>query len=361
MRRPARSPEGLARQHDELIRAATELPEPALTQFLATGITGLVREGNRTPDRARRLFLDAEAAGVHVMPVQPYSPIPDTRQLPPSLWTRPFDLRDTIDLRVAEQRAWLETVGPWMAELADVPADGRDADGTFYWLNRWFPPVDARVSYALMRQHQPKLVIEVGGGYSTMIAARAAARNGRTEVITIEPQPRPALRKGLAGMRLIEAPLESVDPALFDRLGDGDMLFIDSSHSGRIGSDVTHAFFNVFPRLAPGVFVHIHDIFLPWDYPSSWALDRRTFFTEQYLLQAFLMFNGAYEIQWLSSLLMRDHIDDVARHLGPLPRPEDYAASASHDAALMRRREALGDPQPSSAWIRRQAARITHD
>ena len=88
-----------------------------------------------------------------------------------------------------------------------------------------------------------------------------------------------------------QVPLET-----FDRLGSGDVLFVDTTHTVKVGSDVNHILLEVLPRLAPGVVVHLHDIFLPYEYPKVWLEDYGLYWTEQYLLQAFLAFNSGYEI-----------------------------------------------------------------
>lgn len=97
---------------------------------------------------------------------------------------------------------------------------------------------------------------------------------------------------------LIQKPMEQVPSELFRQLDENDILFIDSSHVVKIGGDVNYAFLEVIPRSKKGVIVHIHDIFLPEEYPKGFVFERRRFWSEQYLLQAFLSFNSAFEILW---------------------------------------------------------------
>lgn len=356
MRARRRSLAGLDRRHQAVVRAAEQhLGEAELVRFLSATVAGLARIGFSRPERDARMFYQAEAAGAHLLPVHYYSPIPDSGSIPEATWQRPFDFGDSIDLRVEAQLELISELSRWMPELADVPLFEREAAGGFHWLNRWFPPQDARAYYGLLRRYRPRLVVEIGGGYSTMVAARAAVRNGATEVICIEPNPSPALRAGFPGLTtLLASPLQQIPTTLFDRLQEGDVLFVDSSHAGGIGSDVNHIFFTILPRLPAGVLVHFHDIFTPWDYPRSWAKERRLFFTEQYLLQAFLMFNRDYQVLLLNSFLARAHSEPVARHLGPAPSGSDYAAAADVDPALAARRRLRGDPPPASAWLRRR-------
>jgi hypothetical protein len=134
----------------------------------------------------------------------------------------------------------------------------------------WFPTLDAVAAYVLVRQYGPKRIVEVGSGHSTRFLARAVQDAGLpTKITAIDPQPRAALT-GLP-VRFHNAILQTADPAIFAALEPGDILFIDSSHILMPGTDVDWLFNRVLPALPPGVLVHIHDIFLPDDYPADWA------------------------------------------------------------------------------------------
>jgi len=145
------------------------------------------------------------------------------------------------------------------AEKAPAPAPRFDQD--------WFPTLDAVAAYTIIRQHAPQRIIEVGSGHSTRFLARAVADAGATTTITaIDPQPRAAL----PGVDFIPAIVQTADPALFAALQPGDVLFVDSSHILMPGSDVDWLFNRILPVLPTGVLLHIHDIFLPDDYPPDW-------------------------------------------------------------------------------------------
>lgn len=105
--------------------------------------------------------------------------------------------------------------------------------------------------------------------------------------------------------------LEEVEATLFTSLSENDILFIDSSHILRIGNDVYYEYLDILPRIAPGVFVHIHDIFLPFEYPRQWVMDEYRFWNEQYLLQAFLMFNNAFKVIWAGSYMHYKNSDKL--------------------------------------------------
>jgi predicted O-methyltransferase YrrM len=164
----------------------------------------------------------------------------------------------------------------------------------------------------MIRHFQPRLIIEVGSGFSSLISAEAAAKNTNSALICIEPSPQDFLRKGLPGLRsLIEKRVEELDLEFFTQLDSNDILFIDSSHTVKIGGDVNYLFLEVLPRLKPGVIVHVHDIFFPFEYRRDWVKDERRFWTEQYLLQAFLTFNAEFEVLMCNSYLDLHYLEDV--------------------------------------------------
>jgi hypothetical protein len=140
-------------------------------------------------------------------------------------------------------------------------------------------------------------------------------------VTCIDPYPSNALRKGFPGLRsLIEEKIEDIDLEFFSQLDSGDVLFIDSSHTVKIGHDVNYLFLEVLPRLRPGVIVHVHDIFLPFEYRRDWVLDEFRFWTEQYILQAFLTFNSEFEVLLSNSYLNHYHQQELKAAFPDLSR-----------------------------------------
>jgi predicted O-methyltransferase YrrM len=252
-----------------------------------------------------------ERAGFHVVSAHFYTPLWQTEDLKPSLWdwrsrSLPFDLRAEAQLRLL---ADLRRYQPEYAKLANLanPIDGgRIGDGG------GFGPVDAELLYALVRCLRPKRIVEVGSGVSTWVAASASTENHRHgspgTLTAIEPYPAPALERGIPGLtKLIRKKLQDVDVDVFRELGAGDVLFIDSSHVHKLGSDVQHLFSNVIPALAPGVYVHFHDIFTPSEYPERWVREKRLFWNEQHILESFLAFNAEFEVVLGASYLHLAH------------------------------------------------------
>jgi hypothetical protein len=253
-----------------------------------------------------------------------YSPIPIVEELPERLWDGPSELPG-VDLRVEDALAFLE--GPLRPHLDEFrpplqPAvPGRSAwpvapsesftapggssppkdPGQFWLQNSSYESVDAEILYAMVRHLAPARVFELGSGASTHVihlAALANARDGRgLEHAILDPFPYRSSTMGpVPGVVTYPVRAEDLDPARFGALEAGDVLFIDTTHTVRTGGDVTHIFGEILPRLTQGVTIHIHDIFLPYEYPRAWVVDDRRAWAEQYLLQAFLAFNDDFEV-----------------------------------------------------------------
>jgi hypothetical protein len=186
----------------------------------------------------------------------------------------------------------------YRGELADVPREPRAGHVEFVWENNAFGGADAVAYYGLVRDLQPRRVVEIGSGWSSLLLARALARNEAScDVTLIEPEPNPELFAVLpADWDVRRSILQYADLAMFEQLGRGDVCLYDGTHCMRTGSDVNWFFFEVLPRLAPGVVVVIHDVLFPDDYYERWIYDEGLSWNEQYLLQGFLMHNGGYRL-----------------------------------------------------------------
>jgi hypothetical protein len=169
----------------------------------------------------------------------------------------------------------------------------------FYTRNSQFSWLDARALFVLLNEWQPKRMVEVGSGYSTLLTADVNRRffDGRMEFACIEPYPRPFLTSGkLRSVTLLQERVERVGLAPFERLAAGDVLFIDSSHVSKTGSDVNFLVFEVLPRLAAGVRIHFHDIHLPREYLKEWVIGENRSWNEQYVVRALLMYSPAFRV-----------------------------------------------------------------
>lgn len=192
---------------------------------------------------------------------------------------------------------------------------------------------DAAMLQAMLIHYQPRHVVEVGSGHSTAVMLDTADQHDVPARITsIEPYPRRLLatmRKGDKNVvDLHPHPVQNMHLTRFTSLGPGDVLFIDSTHVLKPGSDVAWLYLHVLPRLAPGVLVHVHDIFWPFEYPETWLRQRRDW-TELYLLRAMLTGSAMWEVVMFSSWLWREHPELIP--------------------------EGLREPGPSNIWLRKTA------
>ena len=252
--------------------------------------------------------------GYHIRPIHYYEPIPDFRTITLEKITRRREF-PAIDFRWDDQLSLLNELTAYHDELSVLEFD---------FDNGFFSGFDAAVYYSLIRHLKPQRVIEIGGGYSTQLAAKALRADGK--LICIEPYPERLNGVG-PSVELIQKRVEEIDVDFFSCLEAGDILFIDSSHAVKFGSDVCYEFLQLLPRLAPGVWIHVHDIFFPHDYPAEWLIERRMAFNEQYLLEAFLSFNEKFQITLANYWLCLDHADEAAR-LWPNARTANYGASS---------------------------------
>jgi predicted O-methyltransferase YrrM len=277
--------------------------------------------GHRDAARERVTALEDElvalrrAAGF-VPPGHFYSPIPDFETFlvdGHGLFGDPPPELPAIDLRVEEQ---LSTLRELSAALDGVVITEEPGTARYHLDNGMFAYADGTFLAGMLKLVAPRLVVEVGSGFSTAVMLDHGPPD--TEIVCVEPYPDRLL--GLMGpgdderVQIIGQPLQEVDLSLFDRLGAGDLLFVDSTHVSKLGSDVNRLVFDIFPRLAPGVIVHVHDIHYPFEYPKRWVAERRAW-NEAYLLRAFLEFNETFEIVLFGSYLQAFHTELLERRL----------------------------------------------
>lgn len=233
-----------------------------------------------------------------------------------------------IDLDEAGQLALLERF-TYADELSALPQD-KPSPAEFGYLNPMFGPGDAEIYYNLIRTYRPRRIVEIGSGNSTLMALKAIAANRSDEssyacaVTCIEPYEMPWLES--TGLTVVRERVEEVDLSRFADLAENDILFIDSSHVIRPYGDVLREFQDILPSLAPGVLVHVHDIFTPRDYPEAWLRAERRLWNEQYLLEAFLAFNSRFSVLCANNWLKHNHWDAFHRAC-PMTTPEHEPGS----------------------------------
>ncbi len=255
----------------------------------------------------RNTFRMFQRIGITVSPNHYYWPVPDFRELQARKW--PAEEEPVgLDLAFARQLEFLQTIVPQYQSEWEEDSSPFFSVG-YKYCNGFFETVDAEIAYCLVRHYKPRRIVEVGGGYSSRVLAAALDLNFkldgvRGELVTIDPHPDRFPQEALSNrVHLITQTVQNVDLDLFLNLESGDFLFLDSSHVVGIGSDVVREYLEIIPRVAGGVLIHAHDIFIPADYPREAVLHNLAFWSEQYLLQALLMFNQQFEVLWGSSCM----------------------------------------------------------
>jgi hypothetical protein len=269
----------------------------------------------------RRLVKRALArTGYAVVPTDRYaviprdfnSPLPEVDRL--DFWESPRSM-EGVDLAVDGALQLLTTrLAPHIKEFV------RPADRPGWTFSTGsYGIVDAEVLYAMVRWLRPRTIVEFGSGASShfiQMAARRNADDGRPlDHRIFDPFPFTASPLGTVTGPVVSAMrAEELDPVLIaGLLGEGDVLFVDTTHTVKTGGDVDHIFSAIIPRLVPGVWVHIHDVFLPYEYPREWVLDDRRLWAEQYLLHAFMAFNRAFRVRFPAMAVSRAAPEVLAR------------------------------------------------
>jgi hypothetical protein len=258
----------------------------------------------------------ARRAGLDVVRADFNSPIIDSRTLDRSFWDLPGELAG-VQLDLEAQLHQIEThLLPFVGELAIPVSAGADRS-QLHLDNPWYGPMDAQLLYAMLRHRRPRQVLELGSGFSSLLIDRALARNSTTGPVpvhrVVDPFPSPLLARLGREVTVQAQSAAQVPDDAFDALRAGDVLFIDTSHVVRPGGEVTRVVLGVLSRLAVGVLVHFHDIFMPFPYPRVLYDRYNVHWQEQYLVQAYLAHNSLFEVRLSNHALWRAHPERLKR------------------------------------------------
>jgi len=215
-----------------------------------------------------------------------------------------------LDLDETVMKATFDLLAPFIGSHR-FPVEKREGE-RYYINNGFFPHGDGAILAAMVAAKRPKRIIEIGSGFSTACMLDSIERNGLdTRITCVEPFP-VRLRANLtpkdaAIVKIVEAKVQATDPELYRDLEPNDILFIDSTHVMKTGSDVCFELFEILPRLKPGVIVHIHDIQYPFEYPDVWIFDKKRSWNEIYAVRAFLMYNSRFEVIYFNNYYGRAH------------------------------------------------------
>ena len=274
--------------------------------------------------RVKNLLIELDLlreAHQFVPPGHFYSPIPslvDIRQNESRLFGRPPTHLPGIDLNEKEQLELFYSFSTYYAEMPfpQYPS----VRGRFFFENPAYSYSDAVFLYCMLRHLRPQHVIEIGSGYSSAVTldTNELFFENRIRCTFIDPFPNTlqsilrnddTRRIKILPMRVQDVPLD-----LFSNLRENDILFIDSTHVSKIGSDVNYIFAEILPMISRGVYLHFHDIFYPFEYPAAWVYEGRHW-NEAYVLRAFLSFNSAFKIILFNTFLEHFHRHEFERHM----------------------------------------------
>jgi hypothetical protein len=234
-----------------------------------------------------------------------------------------------IELSIEDQLArlarWGKSLGPLLHQLREDPAINTRYLGKPYLHNGHYPTPDAEVYAALISDYKPSTIVEVGAGYSTLIARKVVASLGLpTRIVVIDPEPRTDVAN--YADEIIYRRVESL-PTHAVPVEERDILFIDTSHITRAGGDVPYLFNRLVPTLPSGVLVYVHDIFLPYDYPAAY---RKRLYTEQYVLHALLSGATRYRTVFATHYMIRWHREEMRRTFGMICGANELFYGASY-------------------------------
>ena len=292
-----------------------------------------------------KLIMAFDRMGLHVLPKHYYTPIPDLTWPDEnrSAWMGRSSLKG-IEWDLPKQFEWLKTIcEAHYGEVAGLnsynsfPA-GRTGPG--------YGPIESQVLHCYIRTHAPARIIEIGSGVSTMCMLEASALNKRdgiraSKITCVEPYPGESLRSN-KDIELIPKICQDVPLSLYEGLSSGDLLFIDSSHAVKVGSDVARIYLEIIPNLPPGVTIHIHDVYLPYMYPRD-VFSMPYWWQETTLLTALLINNPKLSVLSCLSALHYDYTDHLQRLL------TDYHPARNNEGLAVGPNS--GD-FPASLWLK---------
>lgn len=236
---------------------------------------------------------------INIVPADFYSQIPSVEDINNS-----FEYKDNNEeiynsgiFNKKNIQNFMEKIGIYVEEFSP-PKDGNiDKPKEYFWNNPAFSFFDALSYYCVLRHYKPLHVLEVGSGFSTLVADAAIKKNNIGKLTLIEPYPKAFLRELDSVDKIIESFVQEISvPDLVALVESSDIWFIDSTHTVKIGSDCLYLYLKIMPEISKDIIVHTHDIYLPFGSNKKMALNKQIFWTEQYLLYAYMLDNPKIEV-----------------------------------------------------------------
>jgi len=245
---------------------------------------------------------------VNIVPANFYSDIPLVDEIENSFEYRPGngDIFNNGLFDLVRMKKFMSEISVYASEFSPPTEECPSDNHQFYWKNPAFSYSDAMAYYCMIRHFKPAKIVEIGSGYSTIVANEALERNGSGKLILIEPYPKEFLQSLSCIDKIIRSFVQDISIDEFLALVESaEMLFIDSTHTVKIGSDCLYLYLVLMPRIDKDMIIHSHDVHLPSGMPKKQALEKHIYWTEQYLLFAYLLDNPRAEILFSSSFSHR--------------------------------------------------------
>jgi hypothetical protein len=268
----------------------------------------------------------------HLEGADPSSFVPAQRAGSVGLELRPEDQLERLD-------RWRRTCGEMFRALREDPLINTLCPGRDHLHNGTYPTPDAEIYAAMIADFAPRRIVEIGAGFSTLIASKVTSRQGGScEIVVVDPEPRTDVRD-----RVDRIDNRCVEDVASDELGlcPQTLLFIDSSHIARARGDIPHLFNSILPAAPAGVLVHVHDVFIPYDYPP---FCQQHLYTEQYVLQALLAHSPRYRVLFATHYMSREHPEPMRATFGEVVARDDLYYGSS----FWFRIEPVGDATPAA-------------
>lgn len=237
--------------------------------------------------------------------------IDDVKEREIEIWEKAvFDGISGIELQTENQIKLINSFNKYYDELPFTSQ--KQTKSRYYFENGFYSYTDGIVLYSMIRHFRPKRIIEIGSGFSSalMLDTNDFFFDKQIDLTFIEPYPERLLSllndNDKKNTTIIQSDVQKVPLNKFTKLNAGDILFVDSTHVVKTGSDVNYILFEVLPNLQSGVLIHFHDVFYPFEYPKEWVFMGRNW-NEDYFLKSFLMYNNKFEIKLFSEYLHRLH------------------------------------------------------
>lgn len=258
--------------------------------------------------------------GINLVPENFYSNIPSLADIENSFEYRDSDPAPYNSPQVFNpdvMRGFMDTLTQYASEF-EPPVEGdKENPRGFFWGNPAFSYSDAMSYYCVLRHFKPTKVLEIGSGFSTLVADQALKKNGKGNLVLIEPYPKPFLHKLETVSAVHELFVQDISMhKLIDMIEASDVWFIDSTHTVKIGSDCLYIYLKAMPEVKKDIIVHTHDIFLPFAFRKEWASERQLYWTEQYLLYAYLLDNPKTEVLFGSTYANTFLSDELKKLMG---------------------------------------------